>query len=224
MVAPHAYAAASEAADTTLAPILTPGTLPASTQLTTQHQRCQEIFTGNMEALLGSLTPEQAKAVVESSSKLGRVWLTTIPFQPFLRLTDFEVAVVSHLRTLAGEQGAHCTNCGEANFIAHPEVCLERKPWRVARHEGDKRIIGQALASTPGTRVRLEPLGHQTSRRNDIQTITLLGSLATGLANAEYDLTVVSLSSKEAHATYLPNQDTDPSRLVNKYLDSVAVS
>jgi hypothetical protein len=30
-VAPHAYAAASEAADATLAPILTPGTLPDST-------------------------------------------------------------------------------------------------------------------------------------------------------------------------------------------------
>jgi hypothetical protein len=104
MVAPHAYAAASEAADTTLAPILTPGTLTASTQLTTQHQRCQEIFTGNMEALLGSLTPEQAKAVVESSSKLGRVWLTRIPFQPSLRLTDFEVAAVLQLSTLAGER------------------------------------------------------------------------------------------------------------------------
>jgi hypothetical protein len=48
-VAPHAYAAASEAADTTLAPILTPESLPASTQLITQHQRCQEIFAGNKE-------------------------------------------------------------------------------------------------------------------------------------------------------------------------------
>ena len=71
-----------------------------------------------------------------------------------------------------------------------------------------KLIIGQALASTPGTRVRLEPLGHQTSRRNDIQVITLLGSQATGLANAEYDLTVVSLASKDARATSLPEQDT----------------
>jgi hypothetical protein len=62
----------------------------------------------------------------------------------------------------------------------------------------------------------------QTSRRNDIQIITLLGSQATGLANAEYDLTVVSLASKDARATYPPNQDTDPSRLINKYLDSVA--
>ncbi|GFZ52325.1 hypothetical protein JCM24511_10098 [Saitozyma sp. JCM 24511] len=208
-VAPLAYAAASEAADTTLAPILTPGTLPASNQLVTQHQRCQEIFTGNKEALLGSLTPEQAKAVVEASSKLGRVWLTTIPFQPSLRLTDFEVAAALQLRTLAGGREAHCTNCGETNFFGHPEVCLQRKFRRVARHEGAKHNMGQALASTPGTRVRLEPLGHQTSRRNDIQVFSLLGSQATGLANAEYDLTVVSLANKDARATKLPNQDTD---------------
>jgi hypothetical protein len=96
------------------------------------------------------------------------------------------------------------------------------RPWRVARHEGAKRIIGQALASTPGTRVRLEPLGHQTTRRNDIQVITLLGSQATGLANAEYDLTVVSLANKDSPTTSLPEHDQNPSRLVNKYLDSVA--
>jgi hypothetical protein len=153
---------------------------------------------------------------------MGRVWLTTISFQPSLRLTDFEVAAALQLRTLAGEREAHCASCGEANFFGHPEVCLQRKPWRVARHEGAKGIIGQALDSTPGTQVRLEPLGNQTSRRNDIQVITLLGSQATGLANAEYDLTVVSLANKHARSTSLPNQDTDPSRLVNKYLDSVA--
>jgi hypothetical protein len=152
-VAPHAYAAASEAADTTLAPILTPGSLPDSTQLITQHQRCQEIFTGNKEALLGSLAPEQAKVVVEASSKLGRVWLTTIPFQPSLRLSHFEVAAALQLRTLAGKRETHCTNCGETNVFGHPEVCLQRKFRRVARHEGAKNIMGQALASTPGTRV-----------------------------------------------------------------------
>ncbi|RSH85351.1 hypothetical protein EHS25_004747 [Saitozyma podzolica] len=132
--------------------------------------------------------PDQAKAVVEASSKLGRVWLTTIPFQPSLRVTDFEIAAALQLGTLAGA----------------------------------KHIIGQDLSSIPGTRVRLEPLGHQTSRRNDIQVLTLLGSQATGLANAEYDLTVVSLASKESRATSLPEQDQNPSRLVNKYLDCVA--
>jgi hypothetical protein len=82
--------------------------------------------------------------------------------------------------------------------------------------------MGQALASTPGTRIRLELLGHQASRRNDIQVFSLLGSQATGLANAEYDLTVVSLANKDARATKLPNQDSDPYRLAHKYLDSVA--
>jgi hypothetical protein len=116
-VAPHAYAAASEAADVTLAPVLTPEALPASTQPTSQHQRFQEIFGVKKEALLGSLTPEQAKAVIEASSKLGRVWLPTIPFQASLRHTDFEVAAALQLCTLAGEREAHCTLCGEANFF-----------------------------------------------------------------------------------------------------------
>jgi hypothetical protein len=115
-----------------------------------------------------------------------------------LRLTGFEVAAAPQLRILAGEREAHCTSCVEANVFGHP-----RKAWRVARHEGAKCIIGQALASLPGTRVKLEPLGHQTSRRNDIQVITLLGSQAAGLANAQYDLTVVSLASKGAAQTHI---------------------
>jgi hypothetical protein len=55
-----------------------------------------------------------------------------------------------------------------------------------------------------------------------MQVITLLGSQATGLANAEYDLTVVSLANKDSRTTCLPEQDNNPSRLVNKYLDMVA--
>ncbi|RSH89973.1 hypothetical protein EHS25_001959 [Saitozyma podzolica] len=134
----------------------------------------REIFEGNRQ-LLGSLTSEQAKAVVEASSKLGRVWLTTIPFQPSLGLTDFEIAAALKLRTLAGNRG-------------------------------------------------FDSLGHQTSRRNDIQVkiITLLGSQVTGLANAEYHLKVVSLASKDSLATSLPEQVNNPTRMVNNYLDSVA--
>jgi hypothetical protein len=54
------------------------------------------------------------------------------------------------------------------------------------------------------------------------QVFSLLGSQATGIANAEYDLQVVSLANKDSRAAKLPNQDTNPSRLVYKYLDSVA--
>jgi hypothetical protein len=60
----------------------------------------------------------------------------------------------------------------------------------------------QSLLAERGRRQR------ETSRRNDIQVFSLLGSQATGPANAEYDLTVVSLANKEARATKLPNQDT----------------
>jgi hypothetical protein len=41
------------------------------------------------------------------------------------------------------------------------------------------------------------------------------------IANAEYDLTVVSLATKDSRTTSLPEQDNNPSGLVNKYLDSV---
>jgi hypothetical protein len=85
-------------------------------------------------------------AVVEPSSKLGRVRHGRPPyhFQPCLRLTYFEVAAALQLRTLTGERDAPCTNCGEARFSATPEVCLQRKLWRVAQ-DGANRIIGQAL-------------------------------------------------------------------------------
>ncbi|GFZ44869.1 hypothetical protein JCM24511_02595 [Saitozyma sp. JCM 24511] len=184
-VAPHAYAAA-------------PHPLPRNPpgQHSTYHPTptLPGDLEGNKEALLGSLTSEQAKAVVEASSKLGRVWLTTIPFQPSLRLTDFEVAAALQLRTLAGEREAHCTHCGETNFFGHLEVCLQRRFRRVA----------------------------DTKEPSTSWDRPLPRALATRLANAEYDLTVVSLANTDAPVTKLLNQDTDPSRLVNKYLDSVA--
>jgi hypothetical protein len=102
-----------EAADATLAPIPTPESLLTSTQLITQHQRCQEIFAGDREALLGSLNPEQAKAVVAASSKFGRVWLTTIPFQPSLPLWITSVGPHSSIR------GRHAgSRDGETNMNA----------------------------------------------------------------------------------------------------------
>jgi hypothetical protein len=69
-----------------------------------------------------------------------------------------------------------------------------------------------------GTRGPCVTESHQTSRRNDIQVITLLGSQATGLANAEYDLTVFSLAKMDAPTTIPPENDQNPSRLANKCL------
>jgi hypothetical protein len=88
-----------------------------------------------------------------------------MPFQPSIRLTDFEFAAALQLRTLAGEREVHYTNCGDANFFGQSEVCPQRKLQRVARHEGAKRIIGQALTST------LTPesgVGLSTTTRNGV--------------------------------------------------------
>jgi hypothetical protein len=163
-VAPHAYAAASEVADTTLAPILTPGSLPDSIQFITQHERCQEIFSGNKEALLGSLNPEQAKAVVEASSKLGRVWLTTIPFQPSLRLTDFEVAAALQLRTLTGEREAHCTSCGEANFFGQILACSPTR--RSQAHHRTGPCLHPPAPESDSSPSTSRPAGATTSRQS----------------------------------------------------------
>jgi hypothetical protein len=112
-IASHAYAAASEAG-TTLAPILYES-LPAGTQLITQYQGFQGIFARNREALLGPLTTVPANVVMEASSKLGRVWLTTIPFQPSPS-PDLGLRSPPYTRTPAGEREAHCTHCGETDF------------------------------------------------------------------------------------------------------------
>jgi hypothetical protein len=201
--------------------------LPASAQHTNKHQRCQEIFDGK-EALLGSPTPEQTKAVIEASSKLGMFCFTTIPFQPSVRPTVCEVAVACSspcscvLLLVNGRPIAPTavrqTSSGTPGSVSRGS----RGVWPVTRLPSALSDRTQALASTPGTRVRLEPLGHQTIRRNNIQVITLLGSEATRLGNAVYDLTVVSVASKDALTTSRPEQDNNPSRRVNKYLDSVA--
>jgi hypothetical protein len=121
------------------------------------------------------------------------------------------------LRTLAGEREAYCTNCGEANSLGTPRSAFRKKPWRVAGHEGAKRNIGQAFASTPGTQVRLEAPGYQTpdwsTQRNPGHHIAWVPD--HGLANSENDPTVVSLASKDSRITSLAEEDNNPCRQIN---------
>jgi hypothetical protein len=84
-----------------------------------------------------------------------------------------------------------------------------------AHHRTGPRLLPRHPSQTRTTR----PPDQQAQRHPDTHSAWIPGH---GASNAEYDLTVVSLASKDARATYLPNQDSDPSRLVNKYLDSVA--
>jgi hypothetical protein len=105
--------------------------------------------------------------------------------------------------------------------MATPTVSSGGRPDEVS-HEGARHIIGQALDSTPGIRVGFGPLGHKTSRRNDIQINHSAGVSGHRPSQCRVRSRGHLSANRDARATNLPNQDTNPSRLVNKYLDSVA--
>jgi hypothetical protein len=132
---------------------------------------------------------------------LGKKWLSVVPFYQSLRLSDFEVSSALHVRTLHTGSGAVCAGCGCNNFAGHAEVCTERTRWNIARHEQVKRAIAAALTKIEGVQVAVEPHIGNTARRNDIR---VTGSEASGLASHEYDVTVVSLATRDSIATILP--------------------
>ncbi|GFZ52259.1 hypothetical protein JCM24511_10032 [Saitozyma sp. JCM 24511] len=96
----------------------------------------------------------------------------------------------------------------------------------------DIRTDGHKLGTCVGARSAREQF-LQEQIDHEAATVTKLINLphqhallvlrATGLVNPEYGLTVVSLASKESRDTSLPEQEDNPSRLVNQYLDCVAV-
>ncbi|RSH94185.1 hypothetical protein EHS25_003988 [Saitozyma podzolica] len=87
-------------------------------------------------------------------------------------------------------------------------IHTDNKPALIPTHDTGRRSVSSAHPS------------HSSIKFPGIikHTAEAIPLGATGLANAEYDLTVVSLASKDARAPYLPNQDTDP----QQYLDPVA--
>jgi hypothetical protein len=223
--APLAFAAASDASDTLLAPLLDQDNDTANQTVLSQRERCQEAFLATRDSLLQSLDPHSAKSVVEASSLLGRKWLSVTPFSPALRLSDFEVSAALHARTLLPGAATHCRHCGAPNQLGHDEICLRRAPT-VARNEQAKRAIGTALSTVQGVQVHLEPLITGTQRRNDVR---ITGSAASGLSSEDIDITIVSLASQDSQTATQPLADTEDdsaagrtTKLVQKHLNAVA--
>lgn len=222
--APLAFAAASEASDTLLAPLLDQDTDTTNQTVLSQRERCQEAFLAARDSLLESLDPRSAKSLIEASSLLGRKWLSVIPFSAALRLSDFDVSAALHARTLLPGAATHCRHCGAPNQLGHDEICLRRAPWTMARHEQAKRTIGMALATVEGVQVHLEPMITGTQRRNDIR---ITGSASSGLSSEDIDITIVSLASQESQTATLPPAATEDdsaaertTKLVQKHLNA----
>jgi hypothetical protein len=95
------------------------------------------------------------------SSKHPPCWAESGSFIPFfsaLRLTDFELSAALHARTLLPGSATHCRHCGASNRLRYDEICNQRAPWAVARHEQTKYAIGTALSTLEGVQVRVEPI------------------------------------------------------------------
>jgi hypothetical protein len=222
--APLAYVASTGAASVILHPLLgDPG--PDPPEPPSQHSLCLDAFKSAQADLTLALPPLQQQALVENSSALGRQWLSAIPSSAILRLTNFEVAAALQLRTMVPSTSPSCRHCGHGNFHGHDEVCPHKSKWTVARHEQVKKVIAGTLNIIPDIEVHLEPfISDTTHRRNDIR---VSGSHASGLANHEYDISIVSLGSVQARTTVCPPGFTGStleraSATVHKFLDSVS--
>ena len=197
--APLAYAAASEASDRILhhIPMIQASQDDSQAQGTgpvrSQRDRCQDQFGTRHRSLITGCTPQERLLITEASSYLGRRWMSIIPFNNSLRLSDFEISSALHLRTLLPAHATHCHHCGLPNEPAHHEACIHRPKWTLARHEQVKYAIADGLKACPSLgQLTIEPYVPGTELRTDIK---LSGSREAGTSAQEFDITIVSLGS-----------------------------
>ena len=199
--APPAFQAAADSADLVSAPLLDLDNQEA-TETKSQRERCQAALLTQREALFESLSRSEQISILEGASKLGRKWLSIIPFNFQLRPSDSELSAALHLRNLVPERHTHCQHCGSPSSFNHAEICQQRHPWTLWRHEVVKNAIGHALGSLEVITTRLEPPTHGITRRNDISIVSRSGPIRS----EESDVTIVSLASQAASAAvYLPS-------------------
>lgn len=199
-VAPLAYRSAAEASDTLLDNL---GLLPSPEEPPTpvpQRTRCAELWESQQEAILHNLGDTERKRLTENASRLGRSWLSAIPYLQPLRLSNVEIASGLHDRTLVGSSIPVCRFCGSDSPLGHDELCRARNPWTQRRHNTINRVIFQHLKQIQGATVEIEPHTLSGQRRNDLR---VRGSSA--LAFADYDLKVYSLGDRDARSTVPPS-------------------
>ncbi|UOH80215.1 hypothetical protein LQV05_002864 [Cryptococcus neoformans] len=199
-VAPLAYRSAAEASETLLD---NPGLLSSPEEPPTpvpQRIRCAELWESQQEAILHNLGDTERKRLTENASRLGRSWLSVIPYLQPLRLSNVEIASGLHDRTLVTTSYAEHEN-----------------PWTQRRHDAINRVIFQHLKQIQGATVEIEPHTLSGQRRNDLR---VRGSSA--LAFADYDLKVYSLGDRDARSTVPPC--TPNSKLADFCLDRCVVA
>lgn len=193
-ISEHAAAASAEAAQQVLSGLIPTVAPPPS--LTTQRRRCEIMHEGQYEDLISGLHHAERMTVIENGSAWGRRWLSVIPSNYFLWMSDTEVAMALQSRTLVPPQIGACQLCGRPNpAIDHAESCAGTQRYRVGRHEAVKYALARALRVIPETRVDVEPVvihsdGLRGSVYNDVR---FSGSMSANLPPMEFDVKVTGV-------------------------------
>ena len=151
------------------------------------------------QVLITGYTPQERVPITEASSHLvsylDRRWMSIVPLNNSLRLSDFEESSALRLHTLLPAHATHCHHCGLLNKPAHHEVCIHRPKWTLARHEQVKYAIADGLKACPSLgQVTIEPYVPGSQLRTDLK---LSGSQEAGTSAQEFDITIVSLCSSQ---------------------------
>lgn len=98
---PRAKAAAQDDSDAVLPPLLG-GSRPREQQSASpdpenlsQAKRCGQMWKGQRDNLLKTMDDKARKLLVEAASPIGRKWISIIPYNPTLRLSDHELLQAS---------------------------------------------------------------------------------------------------------------------------------
>jgi hypothetical protein len=202
--APHAWEAAQGESDRILVPLV--GQIGSrerrdgspEEERRSQADRCREMWVEQRDRILEKMEDRERKLLMEAASTMGRKWLSVIPYNHPLRLSDYDIATGLAYRLQVRAREGHCGWCGDKAELGHDEICLNRPRATIGRHDAIVRVIGRHLASNHSTSVDIEPHTQEGQRRNDIQWT---GSPSHGRSTIHFDVKVVSLLGAKSHST-----------------------
>ena len=190
-IAPLAYSAMEDFTQGMLRPIFDTVYEPSDdneVQPEMQRQRVAKLYEEQYKKH-ADLTRDQQNILLDSQSKFGKSWLTTIPYNKSLALSNAEISVALHYRTLCPGQAEYCLACGLRNSLGHDDLCQSRPNLRRARHEHIKRLLLKHLQSVPNNSITSEPTTKNSHRRTDFR---IGGSCSMVGGASEYDLTIIA--------------------------------
>jgi len=159
--------------------------LEVPSEIRSQHKLCNEAHKSTVYSLLPQLSLLERAVFLENASPLGRRWLATLPTQPLLRLTNFEVAANLMIRSLI--PGMHANPPVQPAALhwpprdlresLPPRACWPPRPGQIGACRSPEDSPGHHSGS--GAQIPLSDLipgNSKPPRRND----RLTGSAASG--------------------------------------------